>query len=1099
MEEKTIVLEQVADKGATVFHWVEVGCKEGVADPLGVATRDKINSFLGMSVKDVRTRKVFMLDVLTPEQAGKAKEIVTDPIVQESWGSSSAGERREGESGMQAAALRREEKKEEREINFTWSILVSFKPGVTDNVGSTLKKLLKDIFADAFSDNAGVHTATQYMISGDISEEDANRISKELLANLLIERIEVQSFEDWKNNGLKIDPPRVKGDQGVTVNQINLNVSDEELIDISKKGTLAFNLKEMCAIRDYLKKPEALEKRKEMGLSEDPTDVELEALAQTWSEHCQHKIFNALIDFTDEKGEVTKIDSLFDTYIKRVTEEIAGTPHLASPTSGEEIAEEEKGADGDVSQGESGEQDFDISNWKYEIPDARSARTEKKKKVEKVDWLLSVFKDNAGVIKFNDKINLVYKVETHNSPSALEPYGGAMTGIVGVNRDPMGTGMGSKPLINVWGYCFGDPFSQDVPSGMLHPRRVRAGVHQGTIDGGNQSGIPYGRGWEIFDQKYSGKPLVFCGTVGIMPGTIAGKPSHEKSLAPGDCIVMVGGRVGKDGIHGATFSSLELDKDSPMQAVQIGDPITQKKMSDMLIEARDKGLYCAITDNGAGGLSSSVGEMAKMSNGAQIDLEKVPLKYKGCQPWEILLSEAQERMTLAVPQAKLDELLSLAKKRDVEATNLGQFTDSGKFHIKYGDKTVAFLDMDFFHNGYPRYELTAKWKQKRFKEPTPVKVDNLTPVLENMLSRLNICSIEEKSRQYDHEVKGLTVVKPFAGKDSDVPSDAAVFMSGLGEKEGIVLSEGINPFYSDIDTYHMAASCVDEAVRKTISAGGRLDFMAGLDNFCWPRSIPEDFKDYSEEELAHLHYKLAQLVRANQGLYDTLKDFRIPLISGKDSMFNDFTRVDPAISVPPTLLVSIISKINDVRRAVTVDIKRPGDYVCVLGTTFNEMGASEYYRILSEVSEGDPCIGNKIPKVKSKQALKLYKALSKAMSKELINSSHAVVKGGLGVALAKTAFAGGLGIDADLREVPQRGVDTDDCLLFSESNSRLIVTVSDATRYNFEKVIKGCPYAYVGKVREDSKFNVIGLEGNPIIQTDVERLKQVWQKPLRGI
>ncbi|MBR2720618.1 MAG: phosphoribosylformylglycinamidine synthase, partial [Lentisphaeria bacterium] len=540
-------------------------------------------------------------------------------------------------------------------------------------------------------------------------------IGRKLLANELINSVTVIPGVQAEN--VPANLPFVKNTDAVEVRNYDLEVSDEKLVELSQKGILALSLEEMKAIQNYFRTAKG---REEYGLSSNPTDVELEVLAQTWSEHCKHKIFSAEIDYEDtETGEKSHISSCYKSYIQKSTKEIAA----------------------------------------------------------QVPWLVSVFKDNAGVINFNDKCDVAYKVETHNSPSALDPYGGAMTGIVGVNRDPLGTGQGAELLINVWGYCLGSPFTADenVPEGLLHPRRLRDGVHKGVIDGGNQSGIPYGNGWEYFDDRYIGKPLVYCGTVGKLPKQINGVPGSSKTIKPGDLIVMGGGRIGKDGIHGATFSSEELHKDSPAQAVQIGDPITQKKLSDFIMEARNRGLYRFITDNGAGGLSSSVGEMAEECNGCCMDLAKAPLKYAGLQPWEILVSEAQERMSFAVPPEKIDEFKALAAERDVEVSVMGEFTDNGKFHMLYNGKTVALLDIEFMHSGLPKMQLKATWKSPEFAEPETtgrdLKADSVA-----LMGRLNICSNEYKARQYDHEVKGLSVLKPFGGVYRDIAADATVTM-----------------------------------------------------------------------------------------------------------------------------------------------------------------------------------------------------------------------------------------------------------------------------------------------------------------------------------
>jgi phosphoribosylformylglycinamidine synthase len=676
------------------------------------------------------------------------------------------------------------------------------------------------------------------------------------------------------------------------------------------------------------------------------------------------------------------------------------------------------------------------------------------------------------------------KVETHNTPSALDPYGGALTGIVGVNRDPFGTGKGCRLLFNTDVLCFGPPhYSKPLPPRLMHPKRVLRGVHRGVKDGANQSGIPDVNGAILFDERFLGKPLVFCGTGGIMPALLHGEPTHEKRAQPGDLIVMVGGRIGKDGIHGATFSSQELGEDSPTSAVQIGDPITQKKMFDCLLEARDLGLYSAITDNGAGGLSSSVGEMARDSGGCELHLEKAPLKYAGLQPWEILLSEAQERMTLAVPPPQIETLLALAARRDVEATVLGRFTASGLFHVRYHGKSVAALRMDFLHNGVPQLRLQARWDLPPLREPAIPEPADYTALLGALLARPNICSKEAWVRQYDHEVQGMSVVKPFVGVQNDGPSDAAVLRPLLDSLEGIIVANGICPRYGDIDTYHMVACAVDEAVRNVIAVGGRLGRIAGLDNFCWPDPIPSP----TNPDAA---YKLAQLVRANQALYDYCTAYDLPCISGKDSMKNDYRVGDTKISIPPTVLFSVLGVIEDVTTVVTMDAKQPGDVVYALGITRAELGGSEYYALLGH-------LGAHVPRVDAVAARRLYEALSWAIARGLVASCHDCSDGGLGVALGETAFAGGLGMDLDLGAVPQEGVLRDDLLLFSESQSRFVVTVHAAHVPAFEAALRGMPCAPIGVVTETGIFRVRGQAGNLRIEADIAQLKATWQQPLQ--
>ena len=988
---------------------IQVGLKPGITDAAGAAVLTKIRDYLGIPMQGVRTRTLFLIEAeLTKTQADEAaRELLCDPVIQRY----TIDRNLEGEP-------------------FDLSVTVGFRPGVTDNVGHTAALAIGELIGRPFAPEEKVFAFTQYLLSG-VDRDQARRISGELLANDLIEQAAIQSYEEWLERGPRVDSPRVRSSHRPEVGEIDLEVPDRRLMEISRQRILALNLEEMRAIRDYYRRPEVREQRRAVGLGADPTDVELEALAQTWSEHCHHKVFNGVIEYRDEAGGQLTVNSLFNSYIRRVTEE------LASP------------------------------------------------------WLLSVFSDNAGVIRFNDRLAVVYKVETHNSPSALDPYGGAMTGIVGVNRDPFGTGLGAHLIANVWGYCLGDPemSAGAVPAGLLHPRRIRDGVHRGVIEGGNQSGIPYARGWELFDDRYLGKPLVFCGTLGEMPLSIRGIPCTEKRIAPGDAVVMVGGRVGKDGIHGATFSSEELHADSPVQAVQIGDPITQKKMTDMLLEARDRLLYRTLTDNGAGGLSSSVGEMASLSGGCQIDLARVPLKYQGLNPWEILVSEAQERMTLAVPQEQLGEYLELSRRRGVESTVLGSFTDDGKFHIRYGERTVACLDLEFLHHGDPPYHLEAVFDPKKYEEPE-VEIEDFSDCLEQMLQRLNICSGEEKARQYDHEVQGRSVIKPFVGRRFDVPGDAAILTAEYGGRQGIVLSEAINPFYSDIDTYWMAASVLDLAVRRIVSVGGDPDFISALDNFCWPNVVKESMPNRS--------HKLAQLVRACQGLYDFCKAYGVPLISGKDSMSNDCTLTDPPISVPPTLLVSVLGRITDLSRAVTLDLKAPGDGLYLLGDTREELGGSEFYRYYGQKTRGRAYVGNAVPRVGAAEAMDTYRRLHRVMQEGLVRSCHAPGLGGLAVALARKAFAGELGVEIDLAAVPG-DARSDASLLFSESNGRFLVTVSRRARRDFETALRGGSCERIGTVTETGRIRIRGREGLLLVDRSLMPLKQVWKERMHAL
>ncbi len=984
-------------------HRIEVALKPSLPDPAGRRLSARIASDLGFRIENLRVADEFIIDrnLGSHDLEAIVEEVFQDPVIQD-------------------AAI-----DESLKIPFDWLIEVGFRPGVTDNVGRTAREAVERTLGIKFQSGEGLYSRKLFFIKGDVSKQQADTIAKDLLANDLIQTRAVFAPGDDRS---AITVPRVTSRSEAVIRRINLDVDDGELLRISKEGVLALSLEEMRAIRDYYQAPGFVDQREQAGLGREITDCELEVLAQTWSEHCKHKIFNALIQYR-EGDKSREIDSLFKSCVQASTEKIRA----------------ELGKD---------------------------------------DFCLSVFKDNAGVIRFDDEWNLVVKVETHNSPSALDPYGGALTGIVGVNRDPFGTGMGSRLIFNTDVFCFAPPdFKGTIPPRLLHPRRVFEGVREGVEHGGNKSGIPTVNGAVVFDERYLGKPLVYCGTGGIMPAKINGRPAHIKKARPGDRIVMTGGRIGKDGIHGATFSSEELHEDSPVSAVQIGDPITQKRMTDFLLVARDRGLYSSITDNGAGGLSSSVGEMALESGGARLSLDRAPLKYPGLQPWEILLSEAQERMTVAVPPDKLDQFLTLAKTLDVEATDLGEFTDDGLFTVLWENRPAAVLPLDFLHEGLPRMHLAARWEQKLYPEPSFDVPANLTPTLVELMGRWNICSKERLIRQYDHEVQGGTVVKPLVGAQNDGPGDAAVLRPLLDRFQGVAVGCGIAPRYSDLDTYWMMAACIDEAVRNIVAAGANPDHMAGLDNFCWCDPV-------QSEKTPDGEYKLAQLVRANEALYNIATVYRIPCISGKDSMKNDYHIGDTKISIPPTVLFTAVGIVPDVRLAVTPDFKRAGDLIYILGITRDETGGSEYFSARGFV-------GNKVPKVVDSQlAINMYRALHRAIISRLVASCHDLSDGGLGVALAESAFSGGLGARLALADLSLEGVVKDDVALFSETPCRFLVSVPQEKRSAFEQTMAGFPVALAGEVAEEPRLTVTGLDGHLVVDADIWELKKAWQEPL---
>ncbi len=994
-------------------HRVEVAFRPELetADALGRVVRERVRVGLNLDVERVRTVDVYTLDAeLAPEELERvAEELLHDPVVQ-------------------LYSVDPEEPLAKR-FEWAWLVEVGYKPGVTDAVGETARAAIRDLLGK----DVPVYSSRQYLIAGDLAERDVRRIAVELLANELIERFSIHERSRWEGR-FPVVVPKVELKHEPTVEVIPLDRPDEELEALSRERLLALSVDELRAIREHLRAHR--EERVAVGLPPDPTDCELEALAQNWSEHCKHKIFKALIEYRDEgAGQVERVDGLFETFIRGATERI-----------------------------------------RRESPYWREA-------------LVSVFQDNAGIVKIDDEYHVAFKVETHNSPSALDPYGGALTGIVGVNRDILGVGRGARLLFNTDVLCFAPPdYKKPLPKGLKHPRRVLEGVVRGIEHGGNKSGVPTVNGAIRFDERFLGKPLVYCGTGGILPAYLNAEPLHEKRVEPGDLIVMVGGRIGADGIHGATFSSEALTEQSPTSAVQIGNPFVQKAMADMLLEARDLGLYGAVHDNGAGGLSVSVAELAALGNvGVELHLDRAPLKYPGLDPWQILVSESQERMTLAVPPEKLEAFLELARRRDVEATVLGRFTATGRFHALYGGRTVAYLDVQFLVNGAPRKRLRAVWRRPRRNEPDCPEPRDLGEALHALLGRLNVCSKEAIVRRYDHEVQAATVVKPFTGARDDGPSDAAVLwpleMQRKGSRRGIVVANGINPSYGDLDPYPMAALAVDEALRNAVAVGANPDKIALLDNFCWSSS--------DEPE------RLGQLVRACKALYEYAVAFGTPFISGKDSMYNDFVgeldgrRVK--ISAPPTILISALGIIEDVGKAVTMDLKEPGNLLYVLGETREELGGSEYLAMKG-------LVGDRVPHVDASPARERYRRLHRAIQEGLVRACHDCSEGGLGVALAEMAFAGGFGLVVDLRRVPGASAFArDDLLLFSESASRLLVEVRPEHKERFEALFAGTAVAPIGRVVEAPRLRVTGLRGREIIREDVEALKASWRRPLAGI
>ena len=949
------------------MHRIEVRLKSHLPDARGQGLVKDIHDLGIATVSDVRVVDIYWLDAEldAPTLDLIGCSLLADPVTQLCSYQQGAPAEPVDESRYHA-------------------VEVAYNPGVTDPVEDSVLKAIRDLKVEAVS---AVKTSKRYLIEGQLTGEQVGVICSRLLVNPIIQHVverEQLSFPENPRYHFKLEA-------------VDILTADRTAL----QKQFGFTADEFQAIVDYYQKQ-----------GRNPTDVELETLAQTWSEHCVHKTF---------KGRFTLDNKVVDNLLKSTV--MKATRELDKP------------------------------------------------------WCLSVFVDNAGVIDFDGQWALCFKVETHNHPSAVEPYGGAATGIGGVIRDPLGTGLGAKPIANTDVFCFGPPdLPYDrLPRGVLHPRRMFKGVRAGVADYANRLGIPTLNGAILFDERYVANPLVYCGTLGLLPKEIA---RHGKQQ-PGDKVVLIGGRTGRDGIHGVTFASEQLtgaSKATSFTSVQIGNPIVEKKMIDILLQARDRGLYARITDCGGGGLSSAVGEMAA-ETGVRVDLDRVPLKYAGLTYAEIWISESQERMILAVPPAKVNELLKLFASEDVEATVIGEFTDDRRLRLFYDGKPVGDLEMGFLHDGIPQLQREAVWEPTRHPEPDFAEPLHLNEPLLKILSSWNVCSKEWVIRQYDHEVQGGSVLKPLVGKHNDGPGDAAIIQPILGSPKGVIIANGINPGYADIDPYWMAASAIDEALRQIIAVGGDLNRVALLDNFCWGSARRPEM--------------LGALVRAAQACYDMSVVYGTPFISGKDSLNNEFEYEGKTISIPHTLLISAIGVMDDVSRAISMDFKQAGDFIYIAGSTRCELGGSAYLK-----NRG--LVGNGVPKLDPQQSRLLMESLSAATRKGLVRACHDCSEGGIGVAVAEMAFAGGLGASINLKEVPLgESIDRDDFILFSESNSRFIIEVAPDKKDAFEKEMAGMPFALIGRVIKEPELDVYGQKGNSVVSISINELKEAWQKPLR--
>jgi phosphoribosylformylglycinamidine synthase subunit PurSL len=912
----------------------------------------------------------------------------------------------------------------ERGPTCAMSVVVTRQPGVTDDAGRIAQMELARLLPELAHAEQRVFFGKVYLTERVVPLVELRSYAETHLANPIIDSVAIC---DGFPKGFAL--PKVMLAAHPEPPPVSLEQSDDALITLSKSRGLSLSLREMQAIRDHYR--DTGKARKNRGMPAEPTHCELEIFAQTWSEHCKHKEFNARI-MMDHAGRAYEVDSLFKTFIRKPTEAIRA---------------------------------------KYGAE----------------DWMRTVFSDNAGVVDIDEQRVFALKVETHNSPSAIDPVGGAMTGVLGTNRDAFGTGKGgAKLLFNTNVLCFG-PKDYDKPllPGQMHPARILEGVVTGIERAGNQCGVPTVSGAILFDDRFSGKPLVYCGTGAIMPKTLAGTPSWEKDIRPGDRILMAGGRVGQDGIHGATFSSGELAEGASRAVVQIGSPFTQKLLSDFMEAACLLGLVPGSTDNGAGGLSSSVGELAQSTGGAKVDLGKVPLKYAGLLPWEIFLSESQERMTLAVRGDQVAAVLALAAQYDVEVTDIGEFTASGSLDIVHGAAQIAAVDLHFLHEGVPRKEMNACWEPPTLR-PAVLHDEHaeLGKALHALLRSPNIASRERIIRTFDHEVKGKTIIKALMGEHGIAPQDAAVMRVSFDSHVGVAIASGICPKFGDLDPYEMSAGAFDEALRSLVSVGARLPSpgenpsWSACDNFCVPDS---DFEPVSNPDGKE---KLGKLVRMCEALRDMSLFFDVPMTSGKDSMKNDFRAGGVKISVPPTVLYTMVAKVPDVRAVTTSEFKAAGDVIYLMGETRDELGGSEYLKLSNQ-------LGDKVPRVRMEAFKKVYHARARVQA--LVASSHDLSDGGLAVALAECCFGAELGCSIEL---PKNTLMADELTvhahLFAESHGRLLVSVPALHVPAFERETTGLVHR-LGVVNGSGVLRIVH-RGATVVNESVDALRASFRE-----
>ncbi len=952
-----------------MLHRIEITTKKNFPNTEGLNLLHDISALGIHSITDVKVIKIYKLEGI--EDKNIADKIAKKLLVEDLW----------QDYTLNNSVITADKEK---------TVEIALNPGVMDTEIESIMRAVKDLGIENLL-MAG--TGKKYIFYGNPKKIEIDFITEKLLMNKTIQHRVVNP----ETTLLLGSTPRSTATIPIQ------NISDEDLMNLSK-DKLWLNLLEMQIIKKYF-----------AALNREPTDIELETIAQTWSEHCNHKTFKAALFINGQ-----------------------AKPSLMSR----------------------------IKNATKKINSPR---------------VISVFHDNSGVISFFGKWAICGKVETHNSPSAIEPYGGAMTGSGGVFRDIAGTGKGAKVIASTDIFCFAsyDLPSAQVPPGCIHPRRLFKEVIRGVKDYGNRMGIPTVNGSVHFYQKnltgWVAKPSVIVGAYGLLPKKYAQKGIPQKD----DLIIAIGGKTGRDGIHGATFSSGAMtDKTESISsgAVQIGNPIEEKRMFEAVLKVRDKNYIHALTDCGAGGFSSAVGEIAK-DLGAEIHLEKAPLKYSGLSPWEIWISESQERMVLAISSHDYNAVKKIFNDYNVESTILGHFTDDKKLKIFYEDKLICDIDMEFLHDGLPDSTIYGTWVSEKANEPDLSEKISVS-LLKKILAHGNVCSKEPIIRLYDHEVQGGLALNPYSGINLDGPNNASIQEIILGSKKGIAISHGFNPVYNLIDPYHGACAAIDEAVRNLVAAGVNPKHIVLIDNFI--TGVPD-------EKI------IGQLDRMADAAYEISCEWKMPFVSGKDSLSSTYKYPDKrTITIPPVLCISAFAPVYNITKTISSDFKKEGNLIYIIGETLKELGGSIYYDIHGE-------LGSSVPIVNPKTALKIFNSIHKIISNGFAVSCHDLSEGGLSVSLLEMCFGGDCGAEIDIFSIPRpANLNKINEILFSESCSRFLIEVQPNKKKYVENILKNLPFACLGRVLKDKTLNIKSAK-NEILSYDINTLKKAWQKPMKEI